>query len=365
MSESKAKDSNSCIFPALGPSTPFELFRANVAAVKATSKKWREVSETSRDEFEAFQLVLATNGHPHASAAIVRVYRNWEAKEYIQEDGSLAAAAWLAASWEALRRVCEPLDRDAREAIRAKLEALPGEAARRFQGNITELSNYFRLLLSDATQYKAGYTDAALADLLIRSAPVDYQAKIRMHLLDEQEIPERVLDLLEKLTKATGACLGQPQAVAIREETANYVGSVDRPQLAGQLAFRGRRGRRGDRGGARGGGTDLGRRGGPGQANGAASLAGNGAAPQAGICQRCGRSGFHNTGVPCPALEAVCRNCQKQGHFARVCKQSRLATASPTTTKTGGASASVGFVDATVVSSTDPTPWFALYSPPL
>eukprot|EP00918_Siedleckia_nematoides_P107352 GHVU01234108.1.p1 GENE.GHVU01234108.1~~GHVU01234108.1.p1 ORF type:complete len:366 (-),score=24.22 GHVU01234108.1:86-1183(-) len=357
------KESSSCIFPALTPSTPFELFCANVEAAKRTNKKFRDLAVDQQHEFEAFQLILATNSHPSASAAIVRVYRQWQ-EGFFKAQGQLASdpAAWCKASWEALTRVCEPLDHDAREVIRAKLEALPHEAADRFGGNITELSNCFRNLSADAVKYKAGYTDAALAQLLIRSAPAEYQVNIRMHLLEGHEDPTKVLAVFERLARATGACLGQASPITVKEEQLYYVGSPYRPQTAGRIAGpTARGGKRGGRGG-------MGRpQSGFSGCSPGCSISGRGGGPRGGaqgggrgICMRCGRTGFHTAETPCPAASKECRNCGKTGHFSVVCKQTSNGPAA----RQGVASVRVGFVDPSTTPPPDAPNWLTMFTPP-
>eukprot|EP00918_Siedleckia_nematoides_P018583 GHVU01039679.1.p1 GENE.GHVU01039679.1~~GHVU01039679.1.p1 ORF type:complete len:127 (+),score=8.63 GHVU01039679.1:476-856(+) len=97
-------DSSSCIFPALTSETSFELFDANVEAVKATSKKWKETAEASRPLYEANQLILATNSHLAASAALLRVRRRWISGDF-KTDAGPDATLWVKASWDALRLI--------------------------------------------------------------------------------------------------------------------------------------------------------------------------------------------------------------------------------------------------------------------
>eukprot|EP00918_Siedleckia_nematoides_P021546 GHVU01046405.1.p1 GENE.GHVU01046405.1~~GHVU01046405.1.p1 ORF type:complete len:180 (-),score=16.85 GHVU01046405.1:365-904(-) len=149
-----SRDSPSCIFPALKSGTSFELFEANVDAVKTTNKKWPNVPEEARAEYEAQQLVLATNGHLPASAALLRVRRKWKNREFVNAAGQPDPQKWVAESWNALKLVCEPMDRDARQAVRDKIEVLPSQALQLFGGNVAELLNYFRVLRSDAVKYK-------------------------------------------------------------------------------------------------------------------------------------------------------------------------------------------------------------------
>eukprot|EP00918_Siedleckia_nematoides_P052332 GHVU01114395.1.p1 GENE.GHVU01114395.1~~GHVU01114395.1.p1 ORF type:complete len:237 (+),score=23.77 GHVU01114395.1:576-1286(+) len=232
----KVKDSTSCIFPALLPTTPYELFQANVAAVKVTSKKWKETPAEAREEYEAFQLILATNSHGPASGALLRVYRQWNERAFLTSDGNPDPGAWCQESWRALGRICQPMDRDAREIVRTKLQSLPFEARQLFGSNVPELLNHFRVLRSDATKFKAGFTEAALADLLIRAAPEQFQPLIRLTLEDKQEDSTKVLTVLERLTKATGAYLGSNlDSSGVKDKQLYYVQSYGRPATEGPV----------------------------------------------------------------------------------------------------------------------------------
>eukprot|EP00918_Siedleckia_nematoides_P003746 GHVU01008365.1.p1 GENE.GHVU01008365.1~~GHVU01008365.1.p1 ORF type:complete len:364 (-),score=44.47 GHVU01008365.1:516-1607(-) len=345
-----SSDSSSCIFPALKASTSFELFEANVDAVKATNKKWLALIPTKQAEFEAQQLILATNCHLPASAALLRVRRRWKANEFVNEQNQPDALKWVEASWAALKLVCEPMDRDARQAVREKIESLPSQAQQLFAGNIPELLNHFRVIRSDATKYNAGFTESALADVLIRASPPEYQALIRLKLEEQQEDPDKVSEVLERLARTTGAHLGLSHTGPAVKDEVFYVSSTDRPQTTGRVFPRGWGGR---------GGRAMGR----GRARGFASAgvsttaanynashapSGGSAAGGGGrMCMRCGWNGFHAPGTTCPALHETCRGCGIRGHFERVCKQSAGQEAGRTSNQEPARpAAAVRFVDA-------------------
>eukprot|EP00918_Siedleckia_nematoides_P079011 GHVU01173008.1.p1 GENE.GHVU01173008.1~~GHVU01173008.1.p1 ORF type:complete len:374 (+),score=35.36 GHVU01173008.1:998-2119(+) len=368
----QVSDSSSCIFPALTTDTSFELFQANVEAVKVTSKKW-PTTEAAQPLFEANQLILATNSHLAASAALIRVRRRWLNGEF-QTGTAQNPTEWVKASWEALRLICEPMDRDAREAVRNKLESLPSQASHLFGSHVPSLLNHFRNLRSDAVKYNAGFTESALADILVRSSPLPLQHTIRLKLEENQEDPDKVAEVLQRLAKTTGACLGASSDLPI-QDAAYYVGSPLRPRTDGPIPPR-RQGR------GRGGGYSGTPRQPP-RSTGAAlpsptpsphfNATTNYSArpsnttdrPSRGMCWRCGFAGFHPPEKPCPAVDVVCRNCQKTGHFARVCRQSKQkssgsAGGAPGGGPLGGMPAHLHLVDATDIGPSDSDQWVSL-----
>ena len=47
------------------------------------------------------------------------------------------------------------------------------------------------------------------------------------------------------------------------------------------------------------------------------------------MCSRCGKSTNHDIGV-CPAKDAICRVCEKKGHFQRACRSKKSSSVKET-----------------------------------
>eukprot|EP00918_Siedleckia_nematoides_P091357 GHVU01200712.1.p1 GENE.GHVU01200712.1~~GHVU01200712.1.p1 ORF type:complete len:333 (+),score=28.63 GHVU01200712.1:411-1409(+) len=315
----------SCILPVLTEGSSFELFQANVEAVKKTSKRWREVLPEDKDDFEANQLILATSAHPLASAVILAVWRRYTRKEFVDAAGLQDPSKWCAASWEALRQVCEPLDRDAKEKIRKELDNLPTEAEEQFGEDITGLLTRFNGLRSDAVKWDVTYTAAGLADILIRAAPEHVRLPLRLHLQGAQEEPDKVVEALRSLARASGNALGLERQRSTVKQELFFTGTADRPYTNGRPS-------KSLRGNRRGGG----------QASGGQRNAGAGGTGQHGGCGKCGRPRPHDPGYACPAAEQLCRGCNKKGHFERVCRSRKQPGEAPAE---GARHATVQFCD--------------------
>eukprot|EP00918_Siedleckia_nematoides_P018378 GHVU01039289.1.p1 GENE.GHVU01039289.1~~GHVU01039289.1.p1 ORF type:complete len:184 (-),score=28.25 GHVU01039289.1:66-617(-) len=175
-------EQNRSVFPIFKVGDSYELWSQLCEAVKDNHPRFLGLSGEALARFESNQLFLAVEKHVEASTEILAALRE-RAEETTSE-------AWLQKVKEILKRTCEPLDRDAEKQIRMKLDALPRNAEAQFGGNVRELLHYFRVLRSEARKYKVTYTDATLADILIRSSPRDLQNLLRLQLKDDQTKPE-------------------------------------------------------------------------------------------------------------------------------------------------------------------------------
>eukprot|EP00918_Siedleckia_nematoides_P001548 GHVU01003653.1.p1 GENE.GHVU01003653.1~~GHVU01003653.1.p1 ORF type:complete len:717 (+),score=84.69 GHVU01003653.1:50-2152(+) len=278
------------IFPELTSNIGFELWLCEVDAIKATSSIWLELEDERRHSFEAHQLILACHKHSQVSAGLLAVYRKKTAGEFSGSD-----ERWLGKSWETIKAICGPLDKDMRNRLKIQLETLPQRAVSEFGGNVHELLIHFNELRSDTVKYGALYTEEMLADLLIRSSPARIQDLLRLTMKEDQKDPNRVVEELRTLANATGATLGTGSKLSVREEdgTALFTGRLNRPgRVEGKESLEEKRGfpkRRPQRQFEEGG---------------------------------CGRCGFeqHNNADDCPARGVICRRCGKKGHYARQCK---------------------------------------------
>eukprot|EP00918_Siedleckia_nematoides_P059107 GHVU01128903.1.p1 GENE.GHVU01128903.1~~GHVU01128903.1.p1 ORF type:complete len:282 (+),score=20.61 GHVU01128903.1:78-848(+) len=207
-------DQNRSVFPPLETWTCFE--------------HWLQLCDTIKDTNTRFE---ALDGE--ALAKLVN---------HSGPEGQLESA-WLATVKATLKTTCEPADRDANRKIRKDLDSLPEKADALFGGNISKLLQYFRVKRALALKYHVQYTDATLADILIRSIPEVQQITLRMMLKDDQYKSTRVLEELGALLQGTGALLGaETKGVTVKEEeeAACFVGAAHRPrtQFAARTAPR-------------------------------------------------------------------------------------------------------------------------------
>eukprot|EP00918_Siedleckia_nematoides_P106575 GHVU01232569.1.p1 GENE.GHVU01232569.1~~GHVU01232569.1.p1 ORF type:complete len:1463 (-),score=213.14 GHVU01232569.1:53-4441(-) len=272
---------NKSIFPAITPNTPYEIWKGLVMAVKVTDSKYTGLDEGKKDEYEAYQLMLAAAHYrPVSDLLNSTVYREKLANKLTDKE-------WVAKSYETIEAILKPLDKDRRRTVVQQLESLPFTAHKEFGTDVVKLVNHFTLLKADAAAYGAYYQDERLAEILIQAAPQQIRIQLLLNLKDDQTDPDKVTHALRSLAAATGAQLPSVLNAHFSQEQSDEAYYLDRTQ----------------RGTTRGPPPRTQR---PRNSN--------------GPCKRCGYAKGHANPEECRANGQDCKKCGKKNHFAKVCR---------------------------------------------
>eukprot|EP00918_Siedleckia_nematoides_P011186 GHVU01024524.1.p1 GENE.GHVU01024524.1~~GHVU01024524.1.p1 ORF type:complete len:563 (+),score=60.23 GHVU01024524.1:394-2082(+) len=285
------------ILPALEKDMNYDSWLTDVQATKMLSERWNRIPDAKKEEAEAWDLLLAVRNHQKARESLQQVFEMKQLPNSIIQTN----AAWVLASYSAIKKVCAPLEADACKEACQDLEGLAEYAKTALAYDLKLTLERFRSLRAKAVKYQTGYPDRRLADILLQSVDPTVEAVVRATLSVEQQNPDKVLQTLEGMLAGAGSRLSRALPVVKEEDaTAHYV-----KQTTPQSPWQGDQHSRSQ------------------SWKGAQRSRPQNPRPEEqdrASCRNCGKQ--HEFGRDlCPASNQACNYCQKPGHFGRVCRK--------------------------------------------
>eukprot|EP00918_Siedleckia_nematoides_P039304 GHVU01085480.1.p1 GENE.GHVU01085480.1~~GHVU01085480.1.p1 ORF type:complete len:150 (-),score=22.43 GHVU01085480.1:78-527(-) len=138
------------ILPVLEKGMNYDSWMTDVQATKMLSERWHRIPDDKKEEAEAWDLLLAVRNNPKARESLQQVF---ELKQ-LPDSTITTNAAWVAASYSAIKTVCAPLEADACKEACQDLESLAEYAKPALAYDLKLTLERFRTLRAKAIKYQ-------------------------------------------------------------------------------------------------------------------------------------------------------------------------------------------------------------------